>query len=1011
MFHQASIRRLAIVAAALLLVLPSRALFAQGGTVTGKVTDAASKQGLPDVRVLIPGTTLQTNTNGNGDYRLTNVRPGANAITVFRLGFKSVTDTVRVQAGQSVTHDVQMIQSLVNLAELVVTGTAGNQERQAQSAVVASIHADDILKNAVIGSVGDLLQSRVPSVAVNSASGTAGTAKIIRIRGSSSINLSNTPLLFIDGIRVNEQINGGGVGGQSYDRLNDLSPDEIESIEVVKGPAASTLYGADASAGVIQIITKKGKAGSNKFVQTLRVEAGTLDQNWTPPDNFGLCSTAALIAPTSLSALCRNQPLGTLVHDNPLLNVHAFRTGTSRNLTWSGRGGGQDFGYFLSAGNENTLGTLPNNKFERYNVRTNFNYIPNPKLTVEVGLGLVQTLATLPPNDNNSYGWIGGALLGSPLTVRDDALAQANNNGWFNRQHYSGKIVQDAERLSHRVTTNVTASYLPVSWFTNRVTVGMDYAQDELVNFFPKNDSLWFGGTTDTGDNFQSRTDAERYTVDYLGNIRRTFGATDQIEANLSFGMQVVSSRNTNANAEGIGYVTNANNSVSSAATNIGGATFTEQRQYGYLGQLQLGYQNRMFVQLAVRVDKNSSFGTQSPSFVLPKLGATWTLSEEKWFQPFTKAVNSLRVRAAWGTTGRSPGPGAALTTLRAAPYNIAGVTLAGANPGNPGNAGLKPEKGVEYEGGLEATFWHERVSTEVTYFNKVTNDLIIAKPIPPSLGFATNPLANLGKVVNRGFELGLTVHAIEMKNFGWDIQLNGNTLHNELLSLGGVNPFYVAQVNRTVVGQQVGVYVSKQIQSIDVAKGLVIVNDTLTPMGNVLPSLEWNLNTSITLFKNLRLTANFDSKRDFLVENFTEYFRETQIIRSNSRLNPTVLSPYERLRRYGNQTGGTTPAFVTVTGKPETVSNVIDGYLQPGDFTRLRELSVSYTLPNTLIKNMRGVVSSASVTLAMQNIKLWTNYGGADPEVVSDTNGFGRFDFLTLPNPKTTVLRLNLTF
>ena len=1009
MFHQASIRRLACAAAVLLLVLPSRALFAQGGTITGKVTDAATQAPVPGAQVVVPGTLSATRTNDAGDYRLVNVPAGATQIRAYRLGYKAVTETVRLTVGQSVTQNFSLTQSLVNLSELVITGTAGNQERRAQSAVVGSISADDIIKDAPISNVGELLQSRIPSVAVNSNSGTAGTAKIIRIRGASSVNLSNQPLLFIDGIRVNEQTQGGGAGGQRYDRLNDLSPDEIESIEVVKGPAAATLYGADASAGVIQVITKKGRAGSNKFVQSIRVEAGNIDQNWTPPDNYGACS-AANVAPASTNPLCRGQAVGTLVHDNPLLRTNSFRTGTSRQLAWNGRGGGQDYGYYLSFSNENTLGTLRNSQFERYNFRSNFNYVQSPKLTVEAGLGLAQSRVMLPPNDNNSFGWIGGALLGSPLSFSDAANAEATNDGWFNRQHFNGKLVQDNELLTHRVTTNVTANYLPFSWFTNKVTVGMDYAQDEFENFLPKNDSLWFGGINDGGNNFQSRTDAERYTVDYLGNIRKVFGATDQIEANLSFGLQVISSRNVNVNANGIGLVTNANNSINAAASNTGGGNFTEQRQYGYLTQLQLGYENKMFIQLGVRVDKNSSFGFKSPAFVLPKIGATWTVSEERWFHPLSTVFNSLRVRAAWGTTGRSPAPGAALTTLVATPYNIVGVTNAGAIPGNPGNPDLKPERGTEYEAGLDASFWHDRVTAELTYFNKTTKDLIIAKPIPPSLGFSSNPLANLGSVLNYGFELGLNIRALEMKNVSWDVRFGANTLHNELTSLGGLAPFGVGQGGRILVGQQLGVWVSKKIQSIDVAANKVIVNDTLTPIGNILPTLEWNLTNTVTLFKNFRFSALLDAKRDFLVQNFTDYFRETQIVRSNRRLDPTVLSPYERLRRYGDQTPGN-PAFVTVTGKSETVSNVTDAYLQPGDFLRLREVSATYTLPTKALASIRGFIQSASITLAMQNVKLWSNYGGPDPEVIGDGGAFSRFDFLTLPTPKTTVLRMNLTF
>jgi TonB-linked SusC/RagA family outer membrane protein len=1003
-------RRWMSVAAALAFAIPF-ALQAQTGSVAGKVTDASTRQPIADVRVVIPGTALETQTNRDGEYRLVNVRPGRITVGVFRLGYKATSDTVRVAANGVTTHNIVMTASLVTLSEVVVTGTAGNQERKAQSAQVASVSAASIVSAAPISSVGELLQSRVTGVAVNSNSGTAGTAKAIRIRGSASINLSNQPLLFIDGIRINEGTTASGQSGQQYDRLNDLNPDEIESMEVVKGPAAATLYGADASAGVIQIITKKGRPGSNRFTQTLRVESGNVDQAWTPPSNYGLC-TAALVASTSLNPLCRGQTVGQLISDNPLVRIGAFRNGTDRQIGWNGRGGGQNYGYNVSFGTENTQGTLPNNKFERYNIRTNFNYVPDSRITIDAGLGLSQTKASLPDNDNNVFGWMGGGLLGSP-TTRTDAPVIGSQDGFYSNRHYNAINAIERYDLTHRVIASLAANYLPVSWFTNRFTLGMDYAADEQKSFFPKNDSVWYGGLTDGGSSTQNSRGAERYTFDYLGNLRRTFGRTNEWEANLSGGLQVISTRTNVLTAQGIGFVTNANNSIGSAATTIGGGAFTEQKQYGYLGQLQVGYENRAFMQFGVRVDKNSSFGVKSPSFVLPKVGGTWTLSEERFFEPWTKYVNTLRVRASWGTTGRSPNPGDALTTLVAAPYNIAGTTAAGAIPGNPGNANLKPERGIEFEAGFDASFWKDRVTAEVTYFNKTTNDLIIAKPIPPSLGFNTNPLANIGQIVNRGFEVALNVTALRMKNLSWDVRAGVNTLHNELTSLGGVAPFVLGGAGRALVGQQVAVFVSKSIKSIDVASKTVIVNDTLTPVGNLFPTLEWNLSNTFTVFKDFRVTALLDSKRDFSVWNRTDFFRETQLVRSNRRLDPTVLSPYEFLRRYGDVTKSS--PFTTVSGKGATVSDVQDAYIQPGDFVRFRELSVSYTVPSRYMSRMGSTVQGATIALAMQNIKLWTNYQGPDPEVVSNPAGvngqFSREDFLTIPNPKKTVLRVNFTF
>lgn len=987
------------------------ALVAQTGIITGKVTDGASGAPIADARVTIGGTALATITSGVGEYRLTNVRPGRVTVAVFRLGFKAAGDTLRVAAGQTITFNVAMTATAATLSEVVVTGTAGNQERRAQSAQVASLAVTEILKDAPVTSVGALLQSRIPGVAISANSGVLGTSKTIRIRGASSVYLSNQPLLFVDGVRVIEGAINGNVSGQSYDRMNDLNPDEIESIEVVKGPAAATLYGADASAGVIQIITKKGRPGANQFVQTVKFEVGSTDQNYLPADSYGTCS-AALVAPASTNPLCRGQAVGALVHDNVWVRYNVLRTGRDFSTTWNGRGGGQNYGYNLSFGTQGALGTLPNSNLDKYNIRSNFNYVPDSRLTIDLGLGLAQNRTRLPNLDNSLYGWIAGALLGSPLTRSDNPENSADSWFGYNR-HYNAIAAIDNQLLTHRVTMSMAANYMPTPWFTNKFTIGADFAMDEQGEFNPKNDSTWYGGQTDLGRmNRQART-AERYTVDYLGNIRRTLGAQKQWEGNLSFGLQVVSTRNTNTLSSGVGFVTNANNSVSSAATNTGGGQFTEQKQFGYLSQLQIGYLNRMFIQMAVRVDKNSAFGAAAPAFVLPKVGATWTLSDEPSLAKFTKYFSSLRVRTSWGTTGRSPAPGAALTTLVASPYNITGATLNGANPGNPGNADLKPERGTEYEAGLDASFWKDRVSAELTYYNKRTSDLIIAKPIAPSLGFNSNPLRNIGSVVNSGVELGLTVAAVQMNNFEWDIRAGINTLHNELTSLGGVAAFAPGgsfSHTRAMLGQQLGVYVSKRIKSIDEATGVVIVGDTVSPVGNLYPTLEWNVSNSFTIMRDFRVTALVDSKRNFITDNFTDFYRETQLVRGQNRLDPNKLSRRERLRRYGNDTPGK-PAFVTVNGSVATQNDVYEAWEQPGDFVRFRELAISYNVPKRFLSSLRNTVQSASIQFAMQNLKLWTKYEGPDPEVVTDSGNFSRADFFTLPTPKRSLLRVNFTF
>ncbi len=979
-------------------------LLAQTGSVTGKVVDRASSLPVADARVFVTGTALEVSTNAQGDYRLASVRPGRAQIVVLRLGYRAAQDTVTIVAGQTLTHNVQLSQSLTTLADVVVTGTAGNQERRAQASQIATIPTAEIVKEIpTVKTVNELLQSRVPGIAVNSGSGTAGANRQIRIRGAASINLSNEPLIFVDGVKFQRQNMTPGVGGQTTDILNNLNPDEIESVEVVKGPAASTLYGADASAGVIQIFTKRGRAGSNSFTQTLQADYGQSDLDYTPPSNYGNC-TAALVAANSPNPLCRGQAVGTLVSDNPITRENAFQKGSEANFSWTGRGGGQAYGYFLSGAMQRTLGNVANNEFQRQNVRSNFNFLPDSRLTIDAGVGLSHTETDLPDNDNNIYGYLGGGLLGSPLTRRDDGVP--SQDGWFGFNRSVEEIAAIQNRVTdYRTLGNLTANYVPTSWFTNRFTVGADLFRTEVQRFFPKNDGGNYAGALNTGNNTETRTGIDQFTLNYLGNIRRMFLADDQLETNFSFGAQLTTNRTDQTFANGQGFVTNTNNSVNSASTRTGGQQRTFQRSVGFLGQLQVGHYNRRFLQFGLRVDQNSSFGENSDPFYLPKVGGSWVISEEG-FYPLGRFVSALRLRASWGQSGRSPDPGASLQTFQAAPAAlVSGQVVAGAIPLNPGNDTLKPERGEEFEVGFDATFLDERMNLEVTYFDKTSTDVLLQRPLPPSLGFQANPFVNIGEISNKGIEVALNGQIVRRANLQWDFRAAMNTLDHELVDLGGVAPFNT--LNRRMEGQQVGVWVTKTIRSIDESTGRVTVADTLEPYGNILPTFEGSLSSGVTFMKQFRLQASIDTKQDFYIRNLTDFFRETQLVRSNRRLDPTVLPRRERLRRYGNDTPGQ-PAFVQENGGTTTVDEVREAYLQPGDFVRLREVAFSWNVPTRMLRG----VSGATLGLGVQNVALWTDYEGADPELLSAANvDFSRDDFLTLPNPRRWTLRLNLSF
>ena len=989
--------RLSLLAAALLVGLASRGE-GQLGTIAGTVTDAASGAPITDARVSIVDTRLQSITNARGAFRLTGVQPGTVPVEVRRIGYRTAVSSVTLGVGQEVTTDFQLTASVVMLEEVVVTSEVGEQQRRAQAATVSSLDVASLTQVAPITNVQDVLQSRLPGVSVTSASGTSGTSNQIRVRGASSISLNNEPLLVIDGVAV---VTGGGsqffTGGQTYERLNDLDPDDIESIQLVKGPAAATMYGANASTGVIQVKTKRGRPGASRFSQSVSFDYNSIDRNFEPRTNYALC-TAANVANTN-NLLCSGQAVGTLVSDNPLLRENAFRTGRTVGVGWSARGGGANYGYYTSLNSEAEDGVLPNNGFDRKSGRVNFTWLPLLNLTLDAGVGITRSRTDLPDNDNNIFGWLGNSHLGLPSTRTVDGTGQ---NGWFgNQRDVAAMSLIENGRQTHRTTGTVTANWTPRPWFSNRNTAGVDWVREEDRRFLPKNTRGSYN--VNVGSISEARRGIERYSLGYLGNVERNLSAN--VVSTLSFGFQLSETREEVVFATGEGLTVNSNNVVTGASLRSGGQTWELQRGIGFISQLQVALNNRLYGQFGMRFDNASSFGKESKWVALPKVGVSWVASEE----PFWKLafLNTLRLRAAWGSTGRIPGAGASLTTLAPSPFLDGAIVSPGAVPQNPGNDSLRFERGVEFEAGFDLGLLNDRVGVELTYFNKVSKDLILARPLAPSLGFTQNPFVNIGSMVNRGLEIAVTALPVNNPTLSWDLRLGAGTLHNEVTDMGAIPAF--GTLNRVEKGMQLGAWVTNRILNIDDATGVVTVTEAREFFGNVLPTFEGNLSTTLTLFRNFRIYGLLDTKRGHLVRNFTDFFRETQLVRSDNRLDTLKLSRHERLRRYGNPTPGQ-PAFVTPTGVPKTVNDVQEAYIQDGDFVRFREFSLSYSLPFTVARAFRA--QTASITLAGQNLALWTNYEGYDPEVVSNAGAaFNRDDFFTQPPVRRWIARVNLTF
>jgi TonB-dependent SusC/RagA subfamily outer membrane receptor len=556
-------RKIRLALAIGLLLAPSVA-FAQAIVVTGVVRDDAAMT-VPGALVTIPALNLRQVANDIAEYRFTlpNAQPGQEIVIEARsLGHAPARVTLVLRAGVN-TQNLTLAKRAVQIEGVVVSGTAGRQEKRAQSATVASIDAAKIAEVAPVTNVQNMLTARTPGVVLQNRSGTTGTAADIRIRGASSITLSNDPLVYIDGIRVSgdaQQIYG--VGNQQGTRLNDIKIEDIESIEVVKGPAAATLYGSDAVAGVISIITKKGRQGAG-FVQTMNVEYGEVNPNFTQPANFGVCSATALSRPTSFPN-CVGKAEGTILSDRPLERDKSFGNGNYKNINYSLSGGGDRYSAYFSMGGNGDWGIVPNSFYGQINSRANFNYSVRDNLQMEFGFGLIRVETQLPTNDNNIYGYLGGGMLGDPRTIG------AAKDGWYSQRQTLAISAHDVDDKTTRFQPRGAVNWMPFNWFKNRLSLGADFSRTEAFSFWAKNDQGWWDNPpTNTGEVGEARQIEDRFTLDYLGTL--THNLTKTVRADLSVGTQAQARRFDRTNVSGQGLINNEVRSVSAASTLLNG--------------------------------------------------------------------------------------------------------------------------------------------------------------------------------------------------------------------------------------------------------------------------------------------------------------------------------------------------------------------------------------------------------------------------------------------------------
>jgi TonB-linked SusC/RagA family outer membrane protein len=992
---------------------PAVAAQATGG-VRGTVTDTRSGNPVSDVQVVATGSRRGAVTDAAGRYLIASLPAGPVTLRAQRLGYTPVTRSITIVAGQTATVDFGFASAVTSLDEVVVTGTPGATEKRTLGNAVSTIHAEDLTAAVPVPNVTELLQGRSAGVNVVSNSGSVGTSATIRIRGAGSLSANSQPIYYIDGVRMNAGVqtsfDNSGATAQATSALDAIDPNDIESIEVIKGPAAATLYGADAASGVVQIITKKGKAGRQSVQWTGRADAGSIDWALERPKRYWYCTDAQIANATlypNCAALGAN-PANRLLIDDPFNVPGALRTGSINNYGLSARGGGERFSYYLSGDHDAENGVLYNNSFARNSGRANFQVGVLDNLNVSVNTVFARTNSQQPLSDNSSNSILRNAYRDRPSGPYP-WQAQFRGLGPDQSNQYDNRVATE------RYIIGTTVEYEPLTWFHNRLNAGVDI-NNQTSSLFYGIDTTGrapFGSTVSNGYIAYLLPTTHQWTLDYAGTANASLPR--DVTSAFSVGVQYSRQQIDSYSAIGQGLVANSLNLVGSAATTTAGQTFLEQKSLGTYAQEMVGWRNRLFVTGAVRVDNNSAFGSNFNFVTYPKASVAYVVSEEPFFH--VNGVDQLKLRAAWGEAGNAPQPFSAVRAYSAVQTAIGDVAVNALQPQAYGNPDLRAETGRELELGFDLSALKGKLGAEFTYYNKQTKDALVAVPAPPSTGFiaagngATGTyLANLGQISNSGLELTITANPVTTPRFGWNSVLTMSTNHNKLVSFGtGFNDVSFTTfgaIQKFSTGYPLGAYWATDVKR-DANGAPLLTNgsvslDTLKYLGPSSPTREASFANTFTLLKNLRLYGYLDYKGGFYLFDGIKYVND-RLDQNTAQVNDPTFDPVQRQVLLS---GATLPDIVRA------------------DFVKLREISLGYTLP--ALASSRIGASSATITLSARNLKIWklNGYPGLDPEVsfsngTSGTPGvaaspqtlFDRTDYASIPMLRRLIMSLNLVF
>lgn len=947
-------------------------------TLNGKVIDSKTKEGLIGASLQIKGITHATSTDADGNFKFVTGQSFPYTIVVSYIGY----ETLEVIATGSPLN-IELKPNTNQLNAVVVVGY-GTQKKSDFTGSLSSVPTE--LKGQPVSSPDRLIQGAVPGAQVTQSSGQPGGGVSIRVRGGTSINAGNEPLYVIDGFPIyngDATVDAGITNGPGINPLSGINPADIESIDVLKDASATAIYGSRGANGVILITTKRGNR--NQFSINYNGYYGTQQVGkkieLLNAEEWGILKNDAL-KDAGKAPFYTGDELN-LLGEGTDWQAAAFRKAAIQNHGLSISSGTEKTRILLSGNYFKQDGVVINTGFDRYSGKLNLDHEVNTKFKIGAYLNGSVTNAVVAPG-----GVVANILSMVPvLPIRDE-------NGNYTANSSFGATVanpiatlalQTNQTKTTRFLFNSFGEYQIIEGLTAKVSLGTDIINNKQNRYLPS--TLYEsapGGSASIGS---------LSTLNWLNentlNYKKTFGEKHSLDI-------LVGNTQQKSNTEIV--TAGASNFVSDAFTynNIGSGTVlqipsssnTEWTLKSYLARFNYGFDNRYLLTLTARADGSSRFGKNNKWGTFPSAAVAWNVSNEDFLKNIEE-INSLKLRFSAGVTGNQEiDPYRSLSRLTSYRYSFGNTLVNGLATGSFANPDLTWEKTTQYNLGIDLDLFANRIQLTSDIYYKKTSDLLLEVPVPFSSSL-TSAFQNLGVVSNRGVELGLkTLNLIG--DFGWSSNLIFSANRNKILNLGGAGYFFVTDPASPTtlptqiikVGESVGAFYMYEADGVDPATGLQKFKDL-------------NGDGAITQDADRKIVGSSQPK---FLGSFTNTFKYKKLDVSIF-LNASYGNKIFNWTRANLETGtGYTGAVATllnrwtptntITDVHKAIENpavtISDRFVEDGSFVRLKNVSIGYTIPNSLLSKLK--LSALRVYISGSNLFTWTNYTGFDPEV--NTNG-----------------------